>query len=414
MKFLQRFRRLFALPLQLDEMNAEIAKLATSTRRHSEQLDHHDAWIAQQNLTTTHQTVVFDQIRVLIHENKQSLETILKQDCSFSELVKAQFVDHAAKLTALEAGLGDLVENPKREFSAPQLAMLNPRLRRNILPNDDAMGQKHLMSLWRAQSNKKIGAVDLLESGFRVFSQNDEDGVLLRIFSQIGATNHCVVEIGSNCDGSDLDIPENLSTNLIVNHGWHGLIIELDPVECAKMRYFFARDFATKHFHQTGMGEDYYSPLIVQKAVTPENINQTLLESWKVTDPDLMVIDIDGGDYAVMQALTICTPRVLVVEFEKRFKDKYTVVQTDRANFSKKWPQSGAASLPAWEKLLTPRGYNLCSMGTCGYNAFFVRSEVMANKITVATATEVFTSHPILSQMNDEFWFEPDESWQAV
>ncbi len=318
-------------------------------------------------------------------------------------------------LNHLKSQLKSIEEKLERCFSSSQLAMLNPRLRRNFLPNDDAIMHKYLMTIWQASSLSIIGYKELLESSFRVFSQNDEDGMLLRIFSHIGKINQYVIEIGSNCNESDLGIPENLSTNLIVNHGWHGVIFEIDQVECDKMRYFFARDYATKHFHTPFNGkEGFFSPLIVQKSISPENIDQVLRDVCNEEEPDLMVIDIDGGDYAVISSMSAVSPRVLVVEFEKLFRDKYSVVQFDREDFSKRWPQSGTVSLPAWVKLLTSRGYTLCAIGTCGFNAFFVRSDIATGKFLPLTASTAFNDHPILSKVSDDFWLIPDETWQSV
>jgi hypothetical protein len=300
-------------------------------------------------------------------------------------------------------------------FSAEQLAMLSPRLRRNFLPNDDAIAQKQLLATWRAAPARVLGHRELQASGFRVFSQNDEDGVLLRIFGQIGTTNQYVIEIGSNCSDSDLGIPENLSTNLIVNHGWHGAIFEMDQTECERTRYFFARDFATKHFHVALRGEQtYLSPLIFPGAITPGNIDDKLREASREPEPDLMIIDIDGGDYAVMDAMTAVRPRVLVVEFEKRFRDRHSVVQFDQAQFSKRWAQSGAASLSAWHALLGRRGYTLAAVAVTGYNAFFVRNDVADGKFAPLGVREVFDTHPIFSQVDDALWLEPDETWQTV
>jgi hypothetical protein len=269
--------------------------------------------------------------------------------------------------------------------------------------------------MWQAGSSSTIAYKDLLESGFRVFSQNDEDGVLLRIFSHIGQANQYVVEIGSNCSDSDLGIPENISTNLIVNHGWHGVIFEINQTECDRLRYFFARDFATKHFHVEIDGQpSYYSPLIIQQAISPENIDQALQNANVDPEPDLMVIDIDGGDYAVLDSMSAVRPRVLVIEFEKRFRDRYSVVQFDSTHFSKKWIQSGAASLPAWEKLLSSKGYTLCAIGSSCFNAFFIRSDIAINKFSPLTSTDAFDNHPILSKVPENFWLSPDETWQPV
>ena len=299
-------------------------------------------------------------------------------------------------------------------LSDAQLARLMPRLRRNFLPNDNAVAQKQLAETWKAARVSPCAYRDLLESGFRVFSQNDEDGILLRIFSHIGVTNQYVIEIGSNCSDSDVGIPENLSTNLIVNHGWHSLIVEVDPDECQRMRYFFARDFSTKHFHILFNDcNGYFSPIIAQQEINSENIDQVLLGFHDESEPDLMVIDIDGGDFEVIRAMKSVRPRVLVVEFEKRFGYRHCVVQFDKSEFSARWPQSGAASLAAWDKLLNSRGYTLCAVGTCGFNAFYVRSD-MAGRFLGVSLEQAFKEHPILSKVPEEFWILPDNSWETV
>ena len=60
------------------------------------------------------------------------------------------------------------------------------------------------------------------EAGFKVFSQTDEDGILLYIFSIIGTTNKRSVEI---CAGDGIECN---TANLIINHGWNGLLLDGD------------------------------------------------------------------------------------------------------------------------------------------------------------------------------------------
>jgi len=300
-------------------------------------------------------------------------------------------------------------------LSTEDVAGFNPLLHRNFISNADAAQQKHLMHSWKYNSAAVVAPSELAESGFRAFSQNDEDGILLRLLTHIGCTNRYVVEIGSNCSGSDVGIPENLSTNLLVNHGWHGTIFELDATECTKMRYFFARTAATRHYHWTREGlTEYYSPVIVQQAISPENINELLLAANQEPEPDLFIIDIDGGDFAVMENLSAIKPRVIVVEFEKRFRERHSVVQRDREQFSLRWQQSGAASLTAWTGLLELKGYTLCAVGSCCFNAFFVREDVAEGKLATLSPKSAFDSHPVFSAMDDSYWLEPDESWQIL
>jgi hypothetical protein len=352
-----------------------------------------------------------DQQQALIKAQIALINQQARQLDEMGEVMRAQGLELARQGSQLR----HITEQAASGFSAEQLTMLLPHLRRNFLPNDDSIMQKQLQATWQAAAGPALTHRDLLASGFRVFSQNDEDGMLLRIFSQIGQTNQYVIEIGSNCSDSDLGIPENLSANLIVNHGWHGAIFEMDQTECDRTRYFFARDFATKHFHVTVNGQyTYLSPLIIQGAISPGNIDQKLLEACDEPEPDLMIIDIDGGDYAVIDAMRAISPRVLVVEFEKRFRDRHRVVQFDTSHFSKRWPQSGAASLPAWQQLLTTRGYTLSAIASTGYNAFFIRNDVADGKFVPLDVREAFDSHPIFSKVAEEVWLMPDETWQPV
>ena len=302
----------------------------------------------------------------------------------------------------------------RRSLTSTDLVNLNHHFTRNFLPNDTAI-QKNIIATWRLRTSRRIGHAELNECGFRVFSQNDEDGILLRLFTHIGSTNRYAVEIGSNCSGSEVGIPENLSTNLFINHGWHGAIIEMDATECDRMRYFFARDHATRHFHWERDGVNtYFSPQVIQREVNPANINEILLSVSDEREPDLMIVDIDGGDYSVVQGATVMRPRVLVVEFEKRFRERHSVFQPNRTHFSQRWQQSGSVSLTAWVKLLGARGYCLCAIGSCGFNAFFVRNDVAARKLSSLTATAAFDSHPVFSKIEEEFWLTPDETWQEA
>ena len=300
-------------------------------------------------------------------------------------------------------------------FSLDHLVSFNHQYRRNFLPNDDSALQKNIIVSWRLNKQEMIGYKDLLDSGFRVFSQNDEDGILLRIFSQIESTNKYVVEIGSNCSSSDIGIPENNSTNLIVNHGWTGSIFEIDELECAKATYFYANHLSTKHFHNEKDGiNNYYSPQIIQGGIYAENINEKMNLARIPSELDLMIIDIDGGDYFTYSALKEFHPRVLVVEFEKRFRDKFSVVQKDKKDFSKNWTQSGAASLNAWTNLLSEKNYILCAISSSGFNAFFIRKDAAANKIIPLKTKDAFDLHPIFSSLPDNFWIDPDETWTII
>jgi len=69
--------------------------------------------------------------------------------------------------------------------------------------------------------------------GFRKYSQNSEDGILLFIFSILGTSNKTVVEIcasdGISCNAS----------NLVINHGWRALLFDGDANAVEKGKQFY-------------------------------------------------------------------------------------------------------------------------------------------------------------------------------
>src|SRR5438132_8403691 len=73
----------------------------------------------------------------------------------------------------------------------------------------------------------------LEETGFRVFSQFEEDGTLLFIFAALGVSRGTFVDIGAN-DG----IYSNCA-NLALNLGWRGLFIEGDPSNVHRGEAFY-------------------------------------------------------------------------------------------------------------------------------------------------------------------------------
>ena len=75
--------------------------------------------------------------------------------------------------------------------------------------------------------------------GFKVHSQFEEDGILLYIFSVIGTTNKRVVEI---CAGDGITC---MAANLIVNHGWEGLLFDGNRSNVDRGIDFYASNHAT-------------------------------------------------------------------------------------------------------------------------------------------------------------------------
>ena len=102
--------------------------------------------------------------------------------------------------------------------------------------------QMFLALKYREILQERGGLPQLRDVGFRVFSQNDEDGILLFIFSLISAKNRRSVEI---CAGDGIECN---TANLIVNHGWTGLLFDGDLRNVLRGRRFYSRCPDTRIF----------------------------------------------------------------------------------------------------------------------------------------------------------------------
>jgi len=83
------------------------------------------------------------------------------------------------------------------------------------------MGSQILLSLkYKQLLQEGLSLPKFEDVEFRTFSQNGEDGILLYIFSLIGSTNKKAIEI---CAGDGITCN---TANLIINHGWNGLLFD--------------------------------------------------------------------------------------------------------------------------------------------------------------------------------------------
>ncbi len=76
----------------------------------------------------------------------------------------------------------------------------------------------------------------LSEVGFKVYSETNEDGILLYIFAIIGSVNKKCVEI---CAGNGIECN---TANLIVNHGWSGLLLDGNKYSVEKGKMFYKKN----------------------------------------------------------------------------------------------------------------------------------------------------------------------------
>lgn len=246
-------------------------------------------------------------------------------------------------------------------------------------------------------SQKEKGEIPKLnDTGFRVFSQFEEDGKLLFILSMIGMKTKQFLEIGSD-DG----INSNCA-NLAFNFGYHGLFVDGNSSAIKRGEKFYK-----KHPHPY-----MYAPKFVCTKITAENINEIVSSAGFNGDIDVMSIDIDGNDYWIWKALQIVQPRVVIIETHVEFGLNDIVVPYDpNYMYPGKHPVYHGASPKAMVKLAKSKGYRLVGANELGFNFIFVRNDEGQNELTEVTLDDVL-NHPSVK----ESWklFEPIKSWNYV
>ena len=191
-------------------------------------------------------------------------------------------------------------------------------------------------------------------SGFRVFSQSDEDGIIAGIFERIGTTNKVFVEFGAEV---------GLQTNcrLLLLQGWSGLWIEAHPGNAKGLRFYFEKELESGRLK------------FLESMVSVENINELIAGPGIRGEVDILSIDIDGNDYHVWNAINVINPRVIVVE-HNGFGHDWVMPYNPSFRWDGKSFEYGS-SLFANTRLAQEKGYTLVSTGLYGMNGFYVRND---------------------------------------
>ncbi|MGH7056283.1 MAG: hypothetical protein ACREFZ_00160 [Acetobacteraceae bacterium] len=202
----------------------------------------------------------------------------------------------------------------------------------------------------------------LARFGRKVYSQNEEDGIIGEIFRRIGTASRRFVEIGA-ADGL-----ENNTVWLLLQ-GWSGVWIEGSRQLVAAMSRKFAPLAASGR-------------LTFKNAFVTRESAQQLEREGLFSGLDLLSVDIDGNDYHVVAALEKLDARLLIVEYNAKFPPPHKFVMKYRAGENLSWDLTDyhGASLAAWTELLQNRGYSLVGCNITGANAFFVRNDLVSGK----------------------------------
>lgn len=263
------------------------------------------------------------------------------------------------------------------------------------------MTQRLLFQRWRRNLESCASSAGLsIENGFRLYSQADEDGLLLFIFSQIGFKSKKLVDMAcGRPHGAN-------ATNLILNWGFHALLVDGNQSHIQECEAFYRNHPDSRLF----------PPRMINAWITAENINDLLRENDFNSEIDLLSLDVDGVDYWLWERLEAVSPRVVVVEYQDCFTSDKAVTVPYRHDFNRFdfHPDYFGASLGAFVKLGIAKGYRLVGCNRYGYNAFFVRNDVAGTLFADVDPANCLVHPKVREEMSRKRAILNQFPWQEV
>lgn len=223
------------------------------------------------------------------------------------------------------------------------------------------------------------------ETGFQVYSQNDEDGKLLYIFALLGFTNKIVVDVACGRPfGSN-------TANLIINWGFQGLLID-DDKETIDSSVEYYKSHANTLLHP---------PKVIKQWIDAENINKIFEKEGIKGEIDLLSIDVSGVDYWLWKKLSVVQPRVILIEYNSTLGPdrSITVPYSKKFNRFDNNEHFFGCSLKALIKLGKEKGYIFIGTNECQYNGFFIRKDLYQKILKPDSIESYFTHMKVIEEM---------------
>ncbi len=224
---------------------------------------------------------------------------------------------------------------------------------------------KILAALPLIQACKSRGVIlDLHQAEFKVFSQFGDDGIIQYLVDRLQPLRDAFVEFGVG------NYRESNTRFLLLNNNWHGLVLDGDE----------------NSIHSIQQDEIYWRHTLTARHafITRENINELLHEAGFAGEIGLLSIDIDGNDYWVWEKIAVVDPVIVIIEYNSVLGPNLAVTIPYDPQFTRHQAhysgQFWGASLEALKLLADRKGYSLVGCNSAGNNAYFVRSDKVADQ----------------------------------
>ena len=227
-----------------------------------------------------------------------------------------------------------------------------------------------------AELHRQKRSTNLQDYEFKIFSQWGEDGIIQKIVDSVEIKNKTFIEFGIQ------DFSESNCRFLMMKDNWSGFVMDGGNENIARLKN-------APYYWQ-------YELNAVEAFITKENINALLLTSGFDKDLGILSIDLDGNDYWILNEIKNFTPRILILEYNAVFGPAKKISVPYEPDFQRTRKHHSnlywGASLAALASKAFEKGYALVGTNSAGCNAFFVRNDLMNEKLTGLSAAEAFTA----------------------
>jgi len=268
------------------------------------------------------------------------------------------------------------------------------KIRKRLSKDESARQAQFVQSIQNARSEGSLTPIH--KHGFQLFSQFEEDGLLLYLVALLDAPKRTFLEFGSD-DGINSN-----TANLHFHHDFTGVYLDGNAKAIERGRYFYKKHGNPK----------VVAPIFREAMITAENINELITSCGLKGEIGLLSVDIDGNDYWVWKAMDCISPQIVIIETHNEFGENDIIVPYDPNYFYPgKHPDYHGASPVAMTKLAAHKGYRLVGSNALGFNFIFLRNDLL-NDCVPTVPVDVLLGHP--SNIEAVARFEAIKDWDYL
>jgi hypothetical protein len=258
------------------------------------------------------------------------------------------------------------------------------------ISNSSLLDETELLAIGTMLSKNQLlmSSKNINDYEFKIFSQFGEDGIIQYLIKNVAIENEIFIEFGVG------DYLESNSRFLMMNNNWSGFIM----------------DGSYKNLEHLKEQSWYWRYSLTHKAVfiDKDNINK-LLASTGFEDIGLLSIDIDGNDYHIFTEIDLSklNPSIIILEYNSVFgKERKITVPYDK-NFNRTKAHYSnlffGASLPALHYAASKKGYSLVGCNLNGNDAFFVRKDLLNEKVEDLSIEKAYKDSKSRESRNQDY-----------